>query len=100
MKEPNLFTELGNYLKEKRELCKLSQAQVSKFLGYSSAQFISNFERGLCAPPMPKLKELIQLYKIQAREVMNLLMQEQKKYIEFHLLGSPSKKKKKSRKAV
>ena len=47
MKE--LFQVLGDYLQSKRMKVGLSQGDVATKLGYSSPQFISNFERGLCA---------------------------------------------------
>ena len=36
---------------------------------YYSPQFVSNFERGLCAPPLNKMKTLVQLYAMNSEEV-------------------------------
>ncbi|MDB5036696.1 MAG: hypothetical protein JWQ35_224 [Bacteriovoracaceae bacterium] len=99
MKTKSLFVELGNYLKAKRRQANISQAEVSKALGYTSAQFISNFERGLCAPPLNKLRILITLYNLPVRELTNLLMREQKKYIEFHLAEQSTRRGQKRSKA-
>ena len=93
-KGQSLFTELGNYLKAKRLAAKLSQSDASRALGYSGPQFISNFERGLCAPPIGKLKILIDLYNISPKELTYLLMKEQRKYIDFHLSKAKGLRKK------
>lgn len=63
------YTQLGDYLKYGREKSDLTQREVGKILGYSSAQFISNFERGIAPPPMKKLKKLVKLYKLSTRMV-------------------------------
>ncbi len=79
MKE--LFSVLGNFLQTKRTKIGLSQGDVASKLGYSSPQFISNFERGLCAPPLNKLKLLVQLYDLNGEEVMKLMLKEQEKHL-------------------
>lgn len=75
------MVELGMYLKRKREISGLSQARVASILGYSSPQFVSNFERGLCSPPMKKLLKLVELYEIAPEEITELLMELQKRYL-------------------
>lgn len=75
-----LFVELGQYLRLKRKSAALSQNQVAKELGYSTPQFISNFERGLCAPPLDKLRILIGLYRLDQEEVLQLMIRSQEKY--------------------
>lgn len=53
---------ISELLKKARETSGLSQAQVAKELGYTSPQFVSNWERGLSSPPVPKLKKLCKMY--------------------------------------
>mgnify|MGYP003393974157 CR=1 FL=1 len=77
MSKKVLFMALGNYLRVRREKAGYSQVQVSKVLGYGSSQFISNFERGLCAPPLIKLKKLVDLYKMPPKEVIGIIMKAQ-----------------------
>ncbi len=77
-----LHQSLGNYLKEKRIESGLTQSEVAKKLGYSTPQFISNFERGLCSPPLKNLKILVRLYKIDAAELMDLIMEEQENILQ------------------
>ena len=43
--------ELAKGLKQKRVAAGLSQRDVSDELGYSTPQFISNWERGISCPP-------------------------------------------------
>jgi len=61
MKENSLLAE---FLKEKRVYSGLSQMDVAKKLGYTSAQFVSNWERGLSSPPIHTLRKLSELYQI------------------------------------
>lgn len=74
------FIELGSYLRKSRKQAGLSQGDVAKELGYATPQFVSNFERGLCAPPLPKLKILIKLFKLSQDEVIGLMLSQQEKY--------------------
>lgn len=68
------FCEFGSYLLKMREKANLTQREVSLALGYSSAQFISNFERGIAMPPPKKLKILMRLYKMPKREVIQFVI--------------------------
>lgn len=70
---------LGLYLKEKRVTSGLSQNSVADKLGYTSAQFISNWERGLCSPPMDILNKLIKLYKLDAKTLMKCMLEDTKR---------------------
>jgi transcriptional regulator with XRE-family HTH domain len=83
MKE--LFQVLGDYLQTRRVKSGLSQGDVASKLGYSSPQFVSNFERGLCAPPLNKMKTLVQLYDMNSEEVLKLMMKEHEKQLRKNL---------------
>jgi transcriptional regulator with XRE-family HTH domain len=74
---PSLHKALGEYLKDKRSETGLTQSDVAKKLGYSTPQFISNFERGLCAPPLKNLKLLVKLYKLDANELIDVILNEE-----------------------
>jgi len=54
----------GKWLKIIRKLSGLSQKDVAKAFKYTSAQFISNFERGLCSPPLKDIKKLSDMYNV------------------------------------
>ncbi|RYZ96490.1 MAG: XRE family transcriptional regulator, partial [Proteobacteria bacterium] len=60
----------------------LTQRSVSLSLGYSSAQFISNFERGIAAPPLKKLKILARLYKMPTDRVVDLVIEAERAILE------------------
>ena len=73
-----LHQRLGKYLKEKRVHRGLTQQQVANELGYSSSQFISNFERGLCSPPLKNLRTLVDLYGLPPSDLIEIIIEEQK----------------------
>ncbi|MES2857253.1 MAG: helix-turn-helix transcriptional regulator [Bdellovibrionota bacterium] len=88
---------LNDYLRTKRVDSGLSQLDVAKVLGYSSPQFVSNWERGLVSPPLETIAVLIELYKIPSNEVINRILDETRGYLESHLSTGRRKKKSGSR---
>lgn len=87
---------LSDYLKQKRIDSGLSQLEVAKVLGYSSPQFVSNWERGLVSPPLETIATLIELYKISSNEVIDQILLETREYLAEQL--GAQKKRKSSRK--
>ena len=69
-------SELSQFLKGKRIEAGLTQSEVAEKLGYSSPQFISNWERGLANPPVFILRTLTKLYKVPAGEMFSMLLSE------------------------
>ena len=65
---------LAVYLKEKRLSAGLSQGDVSKKLGYTSPQFVSNWERGLSEPPIVTTKKLAAIYDIPIDEMYDVIL--------------------------
>ncbi len=80
-----VMRHLSDYLRQKRVDSGLSQLDVAKTLGYSSPQFVSNWERGLVSPPLETIAVLIDLYKIQPTEVIEKIMLETRDYLENQL---------------
>lgn len=76
---------LAIFLKNARIKAGLTQNEVSKALGYSSAQFVSNWERGLSQPPYDCLYDLVTILKCDAKELMVALLDEQERLISDHL---------------
>ena len=72
------FTALGAYLQWLRIKKGLTQREVSLRLGYSSAQFISNFERGIAVPPLKKLWELKTIYGASTQRLIALVIEGRK----------------------
>jgi len=62
------FHELLRYLRIKASL---SQRDVAESLGLESGQFISNFERGACLPPLKSLPELASLYRVPLKRLFD-----------------------------
>lgn len=50
----------------------LSQATVAEAFGYSSGQFVSNWERGVSLPPLECLPQLVTLLGLSADAVAAL----------------------------
>lgn len=70
--------KIGHYLKSKREKLKITQSQIAKALGYTSAQLVSNVERGVCSPPLSCLGKWCDLVKANKKRVMNIMLKEHK----------------------
>lgn len=68
--------KLSEYLKTKRIATGLTQSEVATRLGYTSPQFISNWERGVASPPAFIIKELAKIYQISADDLFGRLMSE------------------------
>lgn len=66
-----------DYLKNKRIERELSQKEVSDKLGYTTPQFISNWERGLSAPPIDVFKKIASLYQISSEEMFDIFLSEE-----------------------
>jgi transcriptional regulator with XRE-family HTH domain len=76
LKEAAMSEEkLGLILKKAREENGLSQGKVAYSLGYSTAQFVSNWERGLSYPPLKSLKKLCKMYKLDQDEMFEMLLE-------------------------
>lgn len=59
----------GSFLKAKRNEAGLTQTQLSEKLNVH-AQYVSNWERGLCPPPSAKYKKLVKILKIDLNELL------------------------------
>lgn len=80
---PRKYCEVGEFLKNARLAKNFTQSYVARQLGYSSAQFISNFERGIALPPVKKLKMLVKLYALSSTELIDIV-----NYTERQILAS------------
>lgn len=64
----------AEFLKQKRLNAGLSQGAVAKKLGYTSPQFVSNWERGLSEPPIATLQVLASIYDIPVDEMFDIVL--------------------------
>ncbi|MFK8139207.1 MAG: helix-turn-helix domain-containing protein [Bdellovibrionales bacterium] len=60
---------LGQWIKEKRETVRLTQAGLAKALGYDNAQIISNIERGVSAIPQKRISDFAKFLKCEPMEL-------------------------------
>ena len=76
--KPESFKAIGKYFKEGRLKRGLTQEEVSDYLGYLSKQIVSNWERGICAPPLHELNSLITVLRLDRKTVIDLFMSARK----------------------
>lgn len=74
MKNTPLYKEIGTYLKDCRVTAGVTQAQLANKLGYSSPQFVSNCERGVCGYPDAKLKRMPKLVGANKRSLFTMIV--------------------------
>lgn len=65
--------KLANFLKEARVKSGLTQNKVAEILGYTTPQFISNWERGVSHPPTDLLKRIARLYSVSDEELYKII---------------------------
>lgn len=70
----------GTLLKQLRLASGLSQGKVAKILGYSSPQFVSNWERGLSDPPLDTFAKLAEIYSVSLETLLN-------DYVQYRVQG-------------
>lgn len=66
--------EFAEYLRQKRIDAHLSQSEVAIKLGYTTSQFVSNWERGISQPPLSSLFAIADLYRISVDELFEVLL--------------------------
>ena len=70
--------KLGHYFRSCRIKVKLSQEDVAKKLGFKSAQFISNVERGIAFFSIAQLIQIIDIYQLNEDFVEAMVINELK----------------------
>jgi transcriptional regulator with XRE-family HTH domain len=68
---------IGNFIKQNRTKAGVTQEQLAERLGYSTAQFVSNWERGISLPPLKSLPPLAEVIDVSAKAMMDLMMKYQ-----------------------
>ena len=64
---------LGDFLRKCRDFQGMTQRYVADQLGYSTPQFISNWERGLASPPPEVLPAIIKIYDIPPLKLVDAI---------------------------
>lgn len=76
---------LPTYLKIARENMKLTQKQVASQLGFTSGQFVNNWEGGKSKPPINLLKKISKLYHIDATDIFNYILNDEMNQLQTKL---------------
>ena len=87
------YKQLGLYLREKRLESDLSQAALARSLKKVHVQFVSNWERGLCAPPGHCFEKLIEILRLNREVLVHVMVRDSKSIIEARIYKMKSKKK-------
>jgi transcriptional regulator with XRE-family HTH domain len=90
------FESTSKYFRQKRLDAEITQAELAEALGFTSAQIVSNWERGICAPPMASLRSLIKILKLDAEEVTDVITEENRRFLLENLSGRKSSRSKKA----
>jgi transcriptional regulator with XRE-family HTH domain len=72
---------VGKFLRERRVKAGLTQMDVATSLSYTTAQFISNWERGISMPPLETLPKISGLLKIPPKEIIAVISQYQEQLL-------------------
>lgn len=88
---PREFGNLGKLLKEKRMQLGYTQSEVGEKLAIHT-QFVSNWERGLCAPPNHSFQKIISLFKLDRTQLADVMMADSKISIDAKVFKKKSKK--------
>jgi transcriptional regulator with XRE-family HTH domain len=64
------MNELSTLLKTQREKVNVTQAELAKKLGFSTGQFVSNWERGISNPPTHTFKKISKILKLPIDKII------------------------------
>lgn len=85
MKDSRIFgpdrPPIAKALIEQRLKLNKTQHDISEQLGYSSPQFISNWERGIAKPPINSLRQVAKAYKMPVTDLIELFVTEHRAYL-------------------
>lgn len=73
---------VGNFLKEARESAGLTQQEVASKLSYSTAQFVSNWERGISLPPLDILRVFSKICEVPCTKLIDVVYAYQEKALQ------------------
>lgn len=89
------YQKLGLLLKRKRTEVGITQSALADKLGDMHPQFVSNWERGLCAPPDHSFHRLISVLGVHKEELVSTMISDYKLILEKKIYGKKLKKRSK-----
>ena len=84
--------QIAKFLKSRRMALGLTQADVAAKLGYSTPQFVSNWERACAFPPVSILKDLAKLYQISADDLFEVILENQREQLRREYARPPRRR--------
>jgi transcriptional regulator with XRE-family HTH domain len=84
------FGKLGQFLKDARAARDLTQREVAEKLGLH-VQFVSNWERGICAPPGHSFQKMIQLLRLSREELVEVMLLDARSFIQSKVYKKKAK---------
>jgi transcriptional regulator with XRE-family HTH domain len=75
---------VGRFLRTKRLAVGLTQWDVARALAYTTAQFVSNWERGVSLPPVTVLAKLAKILRLDPNELVDVLITYQEKSLRLY----------------
>lgn len=87
----NAHLSFGKYLQEARLTQNLSQKDVAEKLGYTSPQFISNWERDISFPPLTAVFVLSKIYSLNSDDIFNHLLKASLEQIRANMINDYNK---------
>lgn len=85
------FKLMADFLIACRLKAGFTQAEVAQKLGYTTPQFVSNWERALATPPLNTMAKIIRLYKIKPEAIVEVILEQQRAYILEKMKVSPKR---------
>lgn len=83
----NARSKLAATLKTARINANVTQKQLAKSLGWGTAQYVSNFERGLSTPPVKDIPKICSIINLDTKIVYRLLCDVQVERIQKKFKG-------------
>lgn len=75
------YQNLGKLLQEKRITAGYTQAELAEKLKVHT-QFVSNWERGICAPPSHCFQQALDVLKVDRKKAVDVMLLDSKLIIE------------------
>ena len=82
-----LNKKIGTYLQNLRKEAGLSQGDAAAALNYSSNQFISNIERGVCTPSPQIIHKILEVYGVSNTKAVEDLLDIQLRFLSAEFKG-------------
>jgi transcriptional regulator with XRE-family HTH domain len=79
------FKNIAQLIKVKRKRAQISQAYLSKALGYKNGQFVSNVERGLCSIPISSILRVSELLETPVFDLRRALVLDFEAHVDKYL---------------